>query len=931
LIGKTLAHYEITGLLGKGGMGEVYKAQDTKIGREVALKVLPSEMAEDPERLERFQREARAVGALNHPNVVTLFSLDEAEGQHLLVMEHVDGKSLDKIIPPQGLPLERVFEIAVPMADALAAAHDSGITHRDLKPANVMVTDDGTTKVLDFGLAKLAAETSEPAPLDETATLTLDQGEPLTREGTVIGTAPYMSPEQLSGKSVDHRTDIFSFGIVLYEMVVGSRPFQGESGIGLASSILKDTPASVTDVRPDLPRHLGRIISHCLEKDPQRRFQSARDIRNELEGLKSEIDSDVHRTAAGRRDRTVASASVAPEPAGGSSRRGSTRPRRLSRRWILPAVVAGALGAVLAGLVGLNVGGLGAPAPLPTLGKSTRVTTGDGLATHGAISPDGNLVVFAAGQANQMRLYIQPVGGGRTINLSEDSAAFEYQPRWSPDGTRILYLTPSGARVASSLGGTSRLVAGPSDDVGLFSTSARGTHAVNAIAWAPDGQRVFIGRGSAISIVGVDEGSESQLGVLPYEVHSCDWSPSGRWVACTSGNLVSVVPGPTFGNLAPSRIVLIDSGDGTTRPLTDRATLNQSPVWSADGDRLYYVSNAQGPRDVYALDIDRDGEPVGEPRRVTTGLDALTISFSADGERLVYVEYTARANLWSLPISDTTASASTAPALTNEDQIVESVTVSPDGQWLVYDSNLFGNSDIFRIPVEGGTPERLTDHPTDDFAGSLSPDGSAIAFHSWRTGSRDVFVQPLDGQPQQVTRTDSQESYPTWSPDGTALIFYDQVIEDGTTRGQFLVESDGAGGWSSPLPIRADAAPASWLADGTLLYVNLESRAIEVSPADGGASRTVYAPRPDSEDPVPRLILNPSEDERSIYFKGYTADGAGAIWSVPASGGRPRQLVSFDDPDRPSTRHDFAVGAGRFFFTLDDRRSVVWVVELGDG
>ena len=334
MIGKTLAHYEIIGLLGKGGMGEVYKARDTKLGREVALKVLPSDMAEDPERLERFEREARAVAALNHPNVVTLFSLDDAEGQRLLVMEYVDGKSLDKIIPPRGLPLARVFEIAAPMADALAAAHDSGITHRDLKPANVMVTEDGATKVLDFGLAKLAVETIESAPLDETATLALDQLEPLTGEGAVIGTAPYMSPEQLSGKSVDHRTDIFSFGIVLYEMVVGSRPFQGESAIGLASSILKDTPAAVTDVRPNLPRHLGRIISHCLEKDPRRRFQSARDVRNELEGLQSEIDSGQHQASAGRIAPSATAEATGREPV-------PSAPQPAARRsWRNPVAIA---------------------------------------------------------------------------------------------------------------------------------------------------------------------------------------------------------------------------------------------------------------------------------------------------------------------------------------------------------------------------------------------------------------------------------------------------------------------------------------------------------------------------------------------------------------------------------------------------------------
>ena len=296
MIGKTLSRYKILSKLGEGGMGEVYLAEDTELGREVALKIMPQVAEESPERLERFRREARAVASLNHPNIVTLFNVEEAQGRRLLVMERVEGKSLDRVLPPGGMPLAEVFAYAIPMADALAAAHEKGITHRDLKPANVMITDDGKVKVLDFGLAKLAADTLGQIPAPDAATEAPTQSAALTGEGTVMGTAPYMSPEQLSGKEIDSRTDIFSFGILLYEMVTGKRPFQGESGIELASSILKDTPSSVVEVRDDLPRHLSRIIQHCLEKDPERRFQSAKDIRNELEGLRGEVDSGVLET-----------------------------------------------------------------------------------------------------------------------------------------------------------------------------------------------------------------------------------------------------------------------------------------------------------------------------------------------------------------------------------------------------------------------------------------------------------------------------------------------------------------------------------------------------------------------------------------------------------------------------------------------------------
>jgi serine/threonine protein kinase len=258
VIGETLAHYRITAAIGAGGMGEVYRATDTKLGREVALKVLPAEMASHPERLERFQREAKALAALDHPGIVTVYSVEEAGGVHFLTMQLVEGQSLDRVVPEGGLTSSQVLEIATALAEALAAAHDKGIVHRDLKPANVMVTADGRVKVLDFGLAKITA--SEPVGSSDSQLPT----DLRTREGVVMGTVPYMSPEQVSGLAVDHRTDIFSLGILLYEMATGRRPFQGRSSAELASAILRDAPPALEESRSDLPDGLRRIISRCL-------------------------------------------------------------------------------------------------------------------------------------------------------------------------------------------------------------------------------------------------------------------------------------------------------------------------------------------------------------------------------------------------------------------------------------------------------------------------------------------------------------------------------------------------------------------------------------------------------------------------------------------------------------------------------------------
>ena len=283
MIGKNLQHYRILEKLGAGGMGDVYLAEDTKLKRKVAVKVLPEDMALDPVRLARFRREAEAVAALNHPNIVTIYSVEDADGVHFLTMEFVDGKPLQKLIPGSGIDLRQFFDIAIPLADALASAHAKGITHRDLKPPNVMISSEGRVTMLDFGLAKFV-ERAESAG-EESATRAR------TQDGLVVGTVPYMSPEQLEGKEVDHRTDIFSLGILLYESAAGQKPFEGDTNLSRISAILKDTPRPVTEIRTALPRELNRILERCLEKDPNRRYALARQVRDELEEQKANVIS----------------------------------------------------------------------------------------------------------------------------------------------------------------------------------------------------------------------------------------------------------------------------------------------------------------------------------------------------------------------------------------------------------------------------------------------------------------------------------------------------------------------------------------------------------------------------------------------------------------------------------------------------------------
>jgi len=291
MIGRVLSHYEVLARIGAGGMGEVYLAKDRRIGREVALKVLPESFAKDTERLRRLQREARILGSLDHPHIVTLYSAEEAEGVHFLTMAYIDGERLDTLIPTPGLPLERLLELAAEIAAALRAAHQQGVVHRDLKPSNVMVDRNGRVRVLDFGLAKA---TEQPAPPEAET----EADSELTRDGTRLGTLPYMSPEQLEGGVLDTRSDLFSLGVMLHEMAAGSRPFRGQSPAALASAILKDAPDDLAARRPELPARFVRLVARCLEKAPQQRVQTARELLDEIEELKREIGARRRATLA---------------------------------------------------------------------------------------------------------------------------------------------------------------------------------------------------------------------------------------------------------------------------------------------------------------------------------------------------------------------------------------------------------------------------------------------------------------------------------------------------------------------------------------------------------------------------------------------------------------------------------------------------------
>ncbi|HXJ29276.1 MAG TPA: protein kinase [Gemmatimonadales bacterium] len=857
--------YRIERELGAGGMATVYLARDVRHDREVALKVLRPELAAVL-GADRFLNEVRITARLDHPHIVTLIDSGESDGFLWYVLPYIRGESLRTMLDRERqLGLEEAVAITRQIASALDFAHHHGVIHRDIKPENILL-HEGEAMLADFGIALAVKEAG---------------GNRLTETGLSLGTPQYMSPEQATGdRQLDARSDIYSLGAVLYEMLAGEPPVTGPSAQAMIAKLLTERPTRLRVVRDSVPEGVDQAVAKALAKTPADRFSTAGDFVAALR----------HAMAA------------APPPT-----------LTWSRRSVLVGVAA------VVGVAVLAFGAYRLLRPRPpsfALGRSEQLTADPGLEIQPSLSPDGKLAAYAAGNATRMRIFLRPVGGGRTLPLTDDSTVVEAQPRWSPDGNTLLFLSRGGVSVASALGGASRPV-----------VPASATAAVSTATWSPDGREIAFVRAESLLVAPVDGGA-ARLLATTLDLHSCAWSPGGKWIACVALNSESVLPGTTFGNLAPSAILLFPAAGGAPVRLVEAHAFNQSPVWTPDGGQLLFVSNRDGPRDVYAMSLSSSGRLRGALTRLTTGLGAISISLSADGRRLAYAVYTARANIWSLPIpSGAPITADRAVPVTSGTQVIEAMHVSLDGRWLLYDSNLRGNSDIYRIPVNGGPAEQLTDDPADEFAPDLSPDGRSIAYHSWRIGTRDIEVKPLDGGPvQRVTATPAQESYPRWSPDGRAIAFINQV----PPFSLLLTRSEGNGRWSTPTLIASRTVGDAWSPDGrSLAYVDAETDrrpgGLRVVPAEGGIPRRVFDPTPTVP---PAEVAEWSPDGRTLYYKAHDSQGRASIWAVNAAGGLPRVLVRFTDLNRPSSRRDFATDGKRFFFAIEDRQSDVFVAEV---
>jgi Tol biopolymer transport system component len=822
--GASVGPYRIVGLLGRGGMGQVYEAEDPKLGRRIALKVLPPEH-DTADRRSRFEREARAIAALNHPNIVHVYSIEDAGGFRFIAMERVAGRTLAELIEPGGLPLARLLEIAIPLTDALAAAHAQGVVHRDLKPGNVMVSEQGHVKVLDFGVAKWRAGGLLQGPVSD------------TREGQVVGTLSYMSPEQAEAREVDPRSDLFALGVTLFQMSTGELPFRGASAASVISAIVRDTPPSITDLRPRLPPDLSRIVKRCLAKDPSRRYQTAIEVRNELEELRLGLAARDFKPAAPR-----------------------------GPGWLPLAIAVGAAALVAIAALAISRWRSGsAPARDSTFAV---VTTAPGPEFFPSLSPDGQFLVFTAREQGRWDVYLLRVGGQRPINLTGEDAGDDVQPAFSPDGRSIAF--------RSSREGGGLFVMGATGE----SARRLSEHGWNP-AWSPDGREVAFATGpvfdtpfdrpnpSELWAVAV-EGGRARL-ITADDAVQPSWSPHGQRLAYW---------GLEKGG-SQRDIWTVAATGGPPLPVTQDAATDWSPVWSPDGAYLYFSSDRGGSMNLWRVAIDEaSGSARGEPEPVTAPASfAHHASFSRDGRRMAYVSSATEQELQRVRFDPRAERVIGAPEpLARDVRRLSFPHVSPDGQWLVY-TRTEPQEDLLLSRLDGSDRRALTDDAHRERRPRFSPDGSRIAFYSNRGGNYEVWTVAREGGDlRQVTHDPQRRNarYPLWSPGGAQILY----SRPGTTG--LIAPADGPPD-APPLQLPQYSPdpdgfnPLDWSADGRWIAGML------VSPAGDRSGVGVFDLEQDAYERVIDFGTWPQwlPDSRRLVFQAPQSTGSAASHEYP--------------------------------------------------
>jgi serine/threonine-protein kinase len=860
-------------------MAVVYLAEDLRHHRQVAIKVLLPELAATigPDR---FLREIDIAAALTHPHILPVHDSGEADGFLYYVMPYIEGQSLKARLAAEGeLPIEDAVRIVTEVVDALAHAHEHGVVHRDIKPDNVMLSGRHAL-VMDFGVAKAVSEASEPGEL--------------TTAGVAIGTPTYMSPEQaVAASHIDHRADIYSVGVLAYELLAGRTPFVGASQRVLAAHVT-EKPEPVTAYREAVSPALAHLVMRCLEKKPADRWQGAQELLPQLEAV---VTPSVGLTP-------TETAPVEAVSAG--------------RRRIVPA----AIGAVaLAALIVAAGMWMLRDDPLTiTTSNITRVTIEPGVEFQPALSPDGSEVAYVKGPIPDPRIVVRStidIGSGGGIRLADGVPGDHKYPSWSSDGASVRFYAclregECDWKQVGKLGGPPRAISAPIQS--------------DRLAWSRDGSRVAFAVGDSIFAYSSEDAEPRLLGVHlvdPWAPHSLAWSPDDRSIVYVNGNIAW----KNSGNVSSSSIWMIAADGGEPIRVTDEVDMNLSPQWLPDSRHIVFISDRDGPRGIYVVEVSADG-PRGDPRPVPGAADAHSISMSADGRKLAYAKFTIAQNIWSIPIPRSgVVSINEASPVTAGNRVIESHSLSPDQEWIVFDSSIRWNMDIYKMPIDGGTPQMIADLPMDAYDPDWSPDGTEVAFGSGisRAGKPQVWVVPADGgTPVQLTDFPGFDTYADWSPDGLHIAYMSQGPQ-GTEWGVWILSRDTVGGtWSAPTRlIDFYCRQPDWAPDGASIACQVGDRNEIVRVSRGGEELSRFQ----MANLARARKLKFSDDGSTIYFIGTESDGSQGVWSIPTVGGEPAKVVAFDDPEL-SAFGTLTAGRDRFYLTLSEYESDIWVMDL---